>query len=151
MSEKFKLSALLAGCFLLGASAVGAAEAIPSDEELVAQCKQFAVEDQVPAKEVDAYVTQCVLDLKEQYLPIGGTDNPIFSPPIDPKDLTKSPAAPTGTAPTPAAAPAAGAASTPAAAPAGAATAPAKAPASAAPANKASAPAAPAAATPPAR
>ncbi|MBF0189792.1 MAG: hypothetical protein HQL99_01420 [Magnetococcales bacterium] len=164
MSEKFKLSALLAGCFLLGASAVGAAEAIPSDEELVAQCKQFAVEDQVPVKEVDAYVTQCVLDLKEQYLPIGGMDNPIFSPPIDakdlPKDLTKSPVAPAASAPSAPAASApapsapAKAASTPAASTPAASTPAPSAPAAAsapAPAKAPTAPSAPAAATPPAR
>ncbi|MBF0628685.1 MAG: hypothetical protein HQL91_10770 [Magnetococcales bacterium] len=96
MSEKFILSALLAGGVLLGGSVVGAAEAVPSDEELVTQCKQFAVEDQVPAKEVDAYVTQCVLDLKEQYLPVGGGDNPIFAPPIEGlKDISKDGMQPT--------------------------------------------------------
>lgn len=82
MSKQFIWSVLLAGGLMGGAAVADAAEAIPTDEELVTQCKQFAVEDQVPAKEVDAYVTQCVLDLKEQYLPIGA-DNPIFAPPIE--------------------------------------------------------------------
>ncbi|MBF0342338.1 MAG: hypothetical protein HQL95_15440, partial [Magnetococcales bacterium] len=84
---------LLAGNLLWSAAPVPAAEAVPSEEELVTQCKQFAIEDQVPPKEVDAYVTQCVLDLKEQYLPIGGMDNPIFAPPIEGlKDIGKDPA-----------------------------------------------------------
>lgn len=83
MRAQWMLSAWLGGVLLVSGMAVSAAEAIPSDEELMTQCKQFAVEDQVPAKEVDAYVTQCVLDLKEQYLPVGGMDNPIFMPPIE--------------------------------------------------------------------
>ncbi|MBF0262419.1 MAG: hypothetical protein HQL97_11380 [Magnetococcales bacterium] len=95
MSAKWTLSVVLAGGVLLGSALAGAAEAVPSEEELIAQCKQFAIEDQVPPKEVDAYVTQCVLDLKEQYLPIGGMDNPIFVPPIEGlKDPLKDPPKP---------------------------------------------------------
>ncbi|MBF0614219.1 MAG: hypothetical protein G8237_04955 [Magnetococcales bacterium] len=95
MRAQWMLSTWLAGVVVLSGLAVEAAEAVPSDEELMIQCKQFAIEDQVPAKEVDAYVTQCVLDLKEQYLPVGGMDNPIFAPPIEGlKDLPKEGARP---------------------------------------------------------
>ncbi|MEO5333380.1 MAG: hypothetical protein H7839_15310 [Magnetococcus sp. YQC-5] len=90
MIQKLIMSMLLVGFVTAAASLVHAAEAIPSEEELTTQCKQFAVEDQVTPKEMDAYVTQCVLDLKEQYLP-AGNDYP--EPPTDaPKDTPKEPA-----------------------------------------------------------
>lgn len=83
MNKKSILSMLLVGGIALGASTAHAAEAIPTDEELTTQCKQFAMEDQVTPKEMDAYVTQCVLDLKEQYLP--GADDPSKLPLDAPK------------------------------------------------------------------
>ncbi|MBF0296229.1 MAG: hypothetical protein HQL96_13655 [Magnetococcales bacterium] len=89
MNHESTLSMLLVAGLVLGSSLAQAAEALPSDEELLNQCKQFAVEDQVTPKEMDAYVTQCVLDLKEQYLPMG-SDN--LNPPKEaPKDKTVPP------------------------------------------------------------
>ncbi|MBF0311378.1 MAG: hypothetical protein HQL56_17820 [Magnetococcales bacterium] len=48
----------------------------PTDEELRLTCERYADEDQVPADEVKPYVNQCVQDLKENNVGLGGPDEP---------------------------------------------------------------------------
>lgn len=76
MCGKRFVSTLTVGLMLFGAGQVLAAEdAGPTDAELLAECRKYAIEDEIPKDKVADYLPRCVQDLKESQSP-QGTEGP---------------------------------------------------------------------------
>ena len=56
MNRKPLLSSAIAGLTLLGTSLALATPEMPSDEELMAQCRQYAAEDEITPEGQEEYV-----------------------------------------------------------------------------------------------
>ena len=68
------LSNAIAWATLLAVSPAFAADNMPSDKELKAQCRQYAAEDGVTPDSQEEYILQCVSDLRESHLPVEGEE-----------------------------------------------------------------------------
>ncbi len=69
MSKKLVLSTLISVVTFLGNSSVCSAVGIPSDAELIAQCRsKLAFDRKIDDEAVEEDVFQCALDLKDLYL-----------------------------------------------------------------------------------
>ncbi len=74
--------------FALGFLALMATTVAWAEETAEDQCRRFAVEDGIPAEELDSYIQQCVADLEqaEKEMPLELDTMPADEPVAEPSD-----------------------------------------------------------------